>query len=373
MSEQTPEGESTHRLSSEPEAPAEAVEMAWRWAGASWVGLMRRNNQDSGFASPRLAGVADGMGGEAAGDLASIVATRRLWQLALREDTTDSLADAVKAADADIAELVQIDPELAGMGTTMCAAAFDGHEMTFVHIGDSRAYLWREGELTQLTHDHSFVQQLIDQGQLTQEEAHVHPKRSLVLRIVNGSPLSRPDRFVSHPSIGDRYLFCSDGVSSFVESADIATAMAADDLNEVVDKLLDGAEAAGAPDNTTMVLVEIVPIDDAPQSTTPQVWGAAEAIHKPEQPDAPDDDIVTQLRHWGIILDPDGKVEPVPRNKMPRRRWLRRLVVALIVVAVLVGGAVGGRLWLPASISSGSWPGRPPSSKVCRTGSGRGI
>ena len=346
MSEQSAEGESTHRLSTEPETPAETAQMAWRWAGASWVGLMRRNNQDSGFASPRLVGVADGMGGEAAGDLASIVATRRLWQESMREDATDTLADAVKAADADIAELVAIDPDLAGMGTTMCAAAFDGTTMSFVHIGDSRAYMWRDGELTQLTHDHSFVQQLIDQGQLTPEEAHVHPKRSLVLRIVNGSPLSRPDRFSSRPLVGDRYLFCSDGVSSFVADADIADAMGSGDLGGVVDKLLDAAEEAGAPDNTTMVLVEIVVKDDASASPSSQVWGAAETIHWPDKLEDTEADIIHQLRSWGLALNDDATVEPIPVKKKPRRLWLRRLVVAVIVVAVLAGGAIGGGFWL---------------------------
>ena len=345
MSEQTPEDESTRRLSAGPGASAESAEMSWDWAGASWVGLMRRNNQDSAFASPRLVGVADGMGGEAAGDLASILATRRLWQVALREDATEKLADAVKDADGDIAELVKLDPDLAGMGTTMCAVAFDGHSMVFVHIGDSRAYMWRDGELTQLTHDHSFVQQMIDQGQLTPEEAHVHPKRSLVLRIVNGTPLSRPDRFVSHPSIGDRYLFCSDGVSSFVDPTDIAAAMGLQDLRAAVDKLLDSAEAAGAPDNATMVVVEIVPKDDAIMSAEPQVWGAAEIISPPAPSDEPAGDIIQQLSAWGLTLNDDATVQRRPIKKKPSR-LLRRLIVAVIVVAVLVGGAIGGRVWL---------------------------
>jgi len=141
----------------------EKAAFSWQVAAASWVGLVRRNNQDSACSSPRLAAVADGMGGEAAGDLASMVAARRLW-LAAADPSNESLTDAVSLAGADIARLVKRDRSLDGMGTTVCAALFDGRTLDFVHIGDSRAYRWRDHQLTQLTHDHSFVQQLIDQG-----------------------------------------------------------------------------------------------------------------------------------------------------------------------------------------------------------------
>ena len=347
-------GESTSRLEHSAEITGQPA-MSWRLAGASWVGLLRHDNQDSAFASPKLIGVADGMGGEAAGDLASIVATRQLWlaSAGLASPIADGLAQAVKAADTDISELVRYDPDLSGMGTTICAAGFDGHELAFVHIGDSRAYLWRDNTMTQLTHDHSFVQQLIDQGQLTQEQARLHPKRSLVMRIVNGTPLSRPDKFVSRPLLGDRYMFCSDGISAFVEPEDLVTAMQCDTLDEAVDMLLDRASLAGAPDNATIVLAQMVPQDDALDAVAPQVWGAAMALRSPADtvPDDPSADIVTRLRSWGIdVLPPETELPVAPRpsggKSLRGLHWPLRALVVLLVVVVLGVGLVGTRAWL---------------------------
>jgi len=345
--------ESTRRLRSEQTEELPGLNaMSWKVAGASWVGLLRKNNQDSAFGSPRLAGVADGMGGEAAGDLASVVAVRRLWMADAQPQVTEALPGAVSDASADIAELVLQSPDLAGMGTTICAAAFDGNELSFVHIGDSRAYLWRDGALTQLTHDHSFVQQLIDQGQLTPELARVHPKRSLVLRIVNGTPISRPDRFVSQPRVGDRYLFCSDGVSSFVDQAVLVLALRSPDLDQAAKQLLSGAEDVGAPDNVTLVLVEIVPQSDELDKKPPQVWGAAETLRPPADPE-PSDDVVEQLRSWGVTVSAGQLVAPRPPKKRRRRLWLRRLLAAILLAAIVASGVFGVRTWLEAQFFIG--------------------
>ena len=356
--------------------------LAWRMTAASWVGLVRRQNQDSACTSPYLAGVADGMGGEAAGDLASMVAARQLWLAAATEPQrplAEVLAQVVRRADADIAELVRHDSSLDGMGTTICAAMFDGHQMAFVHIGDSRAYQWRGGALRQLTHDHSFVQQLIDQGHLTPEEARHHPKRSLVLRIVNGSPLSRPDQFDVTPQLGDRYLLCSDGLSSYVSPADLTHAMRQPDLEVAVDELLEAAEAAGAPDNVTLVLADIIPAGQAPVTpSAPRLWGAAAALTPPAQTadsetgetadEAGTAGIATRLGAWGIVLpeseeaDDDDDKTPAPaptrRPARPRRRLWRRLVVAVVVLAVIAGGLLGGRAWLHAQYFLGVVDGR---------------
>jgi len=341
--------------------------MSWRVAATSWIGLMRRNNQDSAIASPHLVGVCDGMGGEAAGDIASMIAARQLWLATGRSGETDVLSGAVKAADQDIAELVSAEPELGGMGTTMCAAMFDGHKMEFVHIGDSRAYLWRDGELRQLTHDHSFVQQLIDQGHLTPEEARSHPKRSLVLRIVNGTPLSRPDRFSHQPKLGDRYLFCSDGVSSFVELSDIAAALKLPSLEDAGDQLVDSAAEVGAPDNVTLVLVEVTGQDAKLDAAPSCLYGAAASM-RPTTANPEGGDVIQRLGTWGVDVgallngDDDTWLEEVPQpapvpaailisspepiKPAKKRRWVRRLVVTLIVLAVLAGAALGGLAWL---------------------------
>jgi len=355
-------GEPTCRIETPHDVVATAQEaMSWRVMAASCIGLMRRNNQDSAFASPHMVGVCDGMGGEAAGDIASMIAARQLWLAAGQPASSDVLTRAVKAADRDIAELVTADPDLGGMGTTMCAAMFDGRQMDFVHIGDSRAYLWRDGELRQLTHDHSFVQQLIDQGHLTPEEARTHPKRSLVLRIVNGTPISRPDRFTYQPKVGDRYLFCSDGVSSFVELPAIVSALSLPSLEDVVDQLVDDAAEMGAPDNVTLVLVEVTLQDAVLDAVAPSLYGAAAAM-KPTAASQEEGDIIKRLAVWGVDVDallngdddeeePWLAAEPEPVPSIPpappvRRHWLRRLVITLVVLAVLAGAALGGLVWL---------------------------
>ncbi|MCL2489213.1 MAG: protein phosphatase 2C domain-containing protein [Propionibacteriaceae bacterium] len=335
--------ERTARL---PDAPEPADHFSWRVSAASWVGLLRRNNQDSAFSSPRVAGVADGMGGEAAGDLASMVAARRLW-MAAANPLVSSLVGAVAAASSDIAALVQADKKLEGMGTTICAALFDGHDLDIVHIGDSRAYRWRAGKLKQLTHDHSFVQQLIDQGSLTEEQARVHPRRSLVLRVVNGTPIGSPDHFTESPQLGDRYLFCSDGLSGYVDSAAIRQAIAKPTLDEAVDAMLADVSATGAPDNVSVVCTEIVAQDDDLDAAPAKLWGAASSLTPPDDADETAD-IVADLERWGAKIP----TEVAPRTPGARRvapppahhRW-RALIGGLVALVVLIGAAIGGLAW----------------------------
>jgi len=348
-----PTEEHTARLPDAVETVTPPDRYSWQVAAASWVGLLRRNNQDSACTSPRLAGVADGMGGEAAGDLASMVAARRLWQAAANP-SVGSLVGAVASAGDDIARLVTADKTLEGMGTTICAALFDGHELDIVHIGDSRAYRWRGGKLKQLTHDHSFVQQLIDQGSLTEAQARVHPRRSLVLRVVNGTAIGSPDHFNDTPQLGDRYLFCSDGLSGYVDAAAIKKAMAKPTLDEALDVMLADASSAGAPDNVTVVLTQIVAQDDELDAASAKLWGAASSMEPPADDTAAEpadgDDIVAELARWGAKV-PIG-VEPrtpTPRrvSNQPYRKpfWLRRLIVGLIVLAVVIGAAMGTVAW----------------------------
>jgi len=339
--------EETSRLPMGPAATPAAL--SWRVAAVSWLGLTRHNNQDSAFSSPRLVAVADGMGGEASGDVASQVAARRLW-LAAASPSAGALMDAVAAAGDDIAGLVRGNPEMEGMGTTICGAAFDGHELDFVHVGDSRAYRLRNGKLKQLTHDHSFVQQLIDQGHLTPAQARVHPKRSLVLRVVNGTALGAPDHFTDLPRLGDRYLFCSDGLSSYVDAPAIQAALGKPGIEEAIDEMLDGAATAGAPDNVTIIITEIVAQDDALDADQPQLWGAASVMKPPSDDALDDEDIVTQLADWGVKV-PAPSQEESPGDAAPlasrtRLRWPIRLAAGLIAAVVLASAVIGGRAWL---------------------------
>jgi len=345
--DRTVAADETRALPGEP--PAGPL-LSWQVAAASWVGLLRHTNQDSALSSARLVAVADGMGGEAAGDLASMVLARRLW-LAAGDPSAESFLAAVADAGDDIAELVHADPGLSGMGTTVCGAAFDGHLLDFVHVGDSRAYRLRDGDLTQLTHDHSFVQQLIDQGHLTSDEARVHPRRSLVLRIVNGTSLGRPDHFSEEPRLGDRYLFCSDGLSSFVEHDALRAALGETNLEVAVDCLLEAASRAGAPDNVTLVITQIVAHDGALDTIDPQMWGAAAALKPPQGETSPADEatgIASDLKLWGVDPAAAGRGEDVAPRTAPlrRRRPWTRLAVALVAAAVLAGAVIGARAWL---------------------------
>jgi len=235
--------------------------LALRTVAHSEIGLVRKNNQDSGYASPTMVVVADGMGGAAAGDLASTVAITELQKADGHHKGTEMLevlGGALQKANDRIAELVAGDMSLDGMGTTVCGALFDGEQLGVAHIGDSRGYLRRDGELTRLTHDHSWVQSLIDEGRITEDESHVHPHRSLLLRVLNGQPISEPDLELVTLRDGDRIMFCSDGLCGLVTDDVIGDALAGDDLDLVLTDLVEAAHAGGGLDNITIIVSDVV-------------------------------------------------------------------------------------------------------------------
>ncbi len=232
-----------------------------RTVAHSEIGLVRKNNQDSGYASPTMVFVADGMGGAAAGDLASTVAITELQKadgLHKGSEMLEVLGGALQRANDRLAELVADDLSLDGMGTTVCGALFDGEQLGVAHIGDSRGYLRRGGELTRLTHDHSWVQSLIDEGRITEDESHVHPHRSLLLRVLNGQPISEPDLELVTLKAGDRIMFCSDGLCGLVTDDVIDDALAGEDLDLVLTDLVEAAHAGGGLDNITIIVSDVV-------------------------------------------------------------------------------------------------------------------
>src|SRR6478736_59576 len=290
-----------------------------RYATHSEIGLVRKNNQDSGFASARLVVVADGMGGAAAGDLASAVAVdtiRRIDTPAAGEEMLELLAGAIHRANDRIADLVEEDYSLEGMGTTVTGALFDGTELGLAHIGDSRAYLLRAGELRRLTHDHSWVQSLVDDGKISEAEASVHPHRSLLLRVLNGHVSSEPDLQLVPVREGDRLLFCSDGLCGLVDDDDIAATLAEPDLHIVLTRLVELAHHAGGIDNITIILADVVSHDGTDEAT---VIGAA-AERGGNSP--------------GTQVEDEARYDPRAPH---RRRWVRP--VLLLVVVVLIAGA----------------------------------
>src|SRR3954447_13042513 len=198
-----------------------------RYAAVSDVGRHRRDNQDSGYASERLLAVADGVGGAAYGDVASATAVQLLRRLddpataAPTDEMLPALAGAVHRVHDRLAEMVEQDAELDGTSTTVTAALFDGRRFGFVHIGDSRAYLLRDGQVRQITKDHTFVQTLADEGRITEADSRVHPHRNIILRAVDGVHDTEPDLFYLDARAGDRLLLCSDGCSGVLEDSDL--------------------------------------------------------------------------------------------------------------------------------------------------------
>ncbi|VEI03016.1 PP2C-family Ser/Thr phosphatase [Acidipropionibacterium jensenii] len=251
----------------------------------SEIGMVRKNNQDSGYVSPTMLVVADGMGGAAAGDLASTVAVKQVARADSRrqgEEMLTLLAGAVSAANDELADLVAWDRSLEGMGTTFCGAMFDGAQLGLVHIGDSRGYLLRDGALSRMTHDDSWVQSLVDEGRITEQEAAVHPHRSLLLKVLNGQPQHTPDTKLVDVQLGDRVLFCSDGLCGFVSDPVIERIVSHHTLDDAMAMLVTEAHAAGAPDNVTVVLAEIVPHSDELEAMEPKIIGAAEITAVPD-------------------------------------------------------------------------------------------
>ena len=203
------------------------MNIALRYAARSDVGLVRSNNQDSGYAGPHLLVVADGMGGHAGGDVASSIAIAALAPLdGESHGPDDALAELERSIDharQDLVDRSVTDPELVGMGTTVTAILRAGNKLAMAHLGDSRAYLLRDGELTQVTTDHTFVQHLVDTGRISPDEAETHPQRNVVMRVLGDFDIDlTPDMSVREAKPGDRWLLCSDGLSGFVSPETIA-------------------------------------------------------------------------------------------------------------------------------------------------------
>lgn len=238
-----------------------------RSAAVSDRGLVRSGNQDCAHAGPWLLAVADGMGGMAAGEVASRMAIEAVTPLD-REipdgEQVAALRVAVEAANDRIARAVAAEPTLQGMGTTLTALHFSPTATALAHVGDSRAYLLRPSGLTQVTRDDTYVQLLVDQGVISPEEAAGHPRRAVITQALQGEPI-KPAYTVLAPAIGDRWLLCSDGLSSVVSARTLEQTMREySDLPGCAERLLDLALRAGGPDNITVIVAEITQSGEAP-------------------------------------------------------------------------------------------------------------
>lgn len=335
--------------------------VALRYAARSDVGLVRSNNQDSAYAGPHLLMVADGMGGHAGGDVASSVAVASFAPLDGESHGPDDALDQLETALADARDEIiarsDADPELTGMGTTVLAILRAGNKLAMVHLGDSRGYLMRDGVLTQVTTDHTFVQHLVDIGRITPEEAEHHPQRSVVMRVLGDfDPEVTPDLSVREARPGDRWLLCSDGLSGFVSADTIEETMATiDDVDACADRLVQLALRAGGGDNITVVLADVIELDSvadgAGPTTSATVVGAA-ALTRNDPTSATDGPAARAASLTRTAKEPTEADDAAPsdhdedEDESPpaRRRW--RAVVAWVAVAVVVlGGAAVAYAW----------------------------
>ena len=248
-------------------------------AARSAIGLVRQGNEDSGFVSPQLIAVADGMGGHAAGEVASRIAVEVLQALAptlvstdLDEDSVeDLLMHSLHSIDSEISAITDEEIEKRGMGTTLTALLIRGKNISLLHVGDSRCYRLRGNTLEQLSNDHTVIQELLDQGAISVAEAAEHPQRSMLTQALRGDGDVTPVLQMYEVKKGDRYLLCSDGLSGVLTEKEIKIGLKKTDKDEAVKFLVDATYVNGAPDNVTVLIADIS--DEA--KTTPSLIGAA--------------------------------------------------------------------------------------------------
>ncbi|MFF9555173.1 Stp1/IreP family PP2C-type Ser/Thr phosphatase [Streptomyces albus] len=366
-----------------PEPTGEVrMSLSLRFAAGSHDGMIREHNEDSGYAGPRLLAVADGMGGQAAGEVASSEVISAMVQLdedIPGSDILTSLGTTVQRANEQLRMMVEEDPQLEGMGTTLTALLWTGQRLGLVHVGDSRAYLLREGQLTQITQDHTWVQRLVDEGRITEEEATTHPQRSLLMRALGSGDHVEPDLSIREVRAGDRYLLCSDGLSAVVSHQTIEETLAGyHGPQETVQELIQLALRGGGPDNITCIVADVLDVgqlsdDDTLHgqlNDTPVIVGAVAETQQPlgtggslrSTPAAR----AAELGRGGVPQQgqgsPEGFGPPTADPSAPtgafgpftdedftkgggKGRWIKRSLWIALALAVVGGGVYGGYRW----------------------------
>jgi protein phosphatase len=228
------------------------------WGARTDIGLVRGHNEDSFLVQPPLFAVCDGMGGHAAGEVASSIAVQTIGAQAPIHADDILLGAAVEAANAAVIEGAATGKGKPGMGCTASCVLIENNKMAIAHVGDSRIYLLHHGTLVRLTHDHSYVEELVDAGEITADEARVHPSRSIITRALGSDPDMYADHFTLDVSTGDRLIVCSDGLSSMVEDSEIeAIAVSSVTPQSAADNLTSAALSAGGHDNITVIVVDV--------------------------------------------------------------------------------------------------------------------
>lgn len=335
------------------------------FAARSDVGMLREGNEDSAYAGSRLLAVADGMGGHVGGEIASAAAIETLKPLDVdvpAHELVGVLEQAVHRANETLHSIVEGDPSLQGMGCTLTAMLWNGPQVALVHIGDSRAYLLRNGELFQITHDHTLVQSLVDEGRISLDEAASHPQRSLLLRALDGRGEVDPDISLREAQLGDRYLLCSDGLSTVVSAETIHHALSTvAEPDQAVRQLIDLANRGGGPDNITCVVADVVELEKqhGPPSTSITAGAAHNAGRDRGEADMPPPGAMageTPAQRAAALREQQQPAPPTvadipaigrqPDDTLPqmavgrrRRRWPWLVAAAGAVVLLAAGGS----------------------------------
>ncbi|HEX3223828.1 MAG TPA: protein phosphatase 2C domain-containing protein [Nocardioides sp.] len=340
-----------------------------QYAAISDVGRVRKDNQDSGYAGPWLLTVCDGVGGAARGDLASSTAVGQLRRLDQPPDDDhdeshrlELVAGALHRASDRIGELVDEEPSLSGTSTTATVALFDGERLAMGHVGDSRAYLFRGHEISQLTSDHTFVQSLIDEGRISEEDARSHPHRNLILKALDGVHDVDPDLFTVELTERDRILLCSDGASGSLDDRRLADILSTGSPDFAAVELVRASLEAGSTDNVTCIVADVVAVEadleDPSDPPAPVLVGAAAELKRrprsgasffrghragdtgelePVSADVPGD--LPPGVPFAIDTDPEAaRYAPRPPRRHP---WLRRglALLGLLGLAWMAGAA----------------------------------
>ena len=319
------------------------------------TGRQRRENEDSAYAASPLFVVADGMGGAQAGEVASRIAIEA-FQDGLDDagSPEERLAERARAANRQIYDRSRTETGREGMGTTLTAAYVDDGQLAIAHVGDSRAYLFREGELTRLTQDHSLVDELVRRGKLTEEQAAEHPQRSIITRALGPEPDVEIDTFTYPVKAGDVLLLCSDGLTSMISEQDVARVLGSThDLDEAARALIQEANDAGGRDNITVVLFRLEEV--GAESAETVAGDQTTTLELPHEPPISAGAAASPAEATGgsavaVAAGPGSRIRPpVPQagpaqSAAPRRRRVRLVaaLVAVLAVLLLVGG--GGYL-----------------------------
>ncbi|WP_193610076.1 PP2C family protein-serine/threonine phosphatase [Nocardioides lijunqiniae] len=341
------------------------------YSAISDVGRVRKDNQDSGYAGAWLLAVCDGVGGAARGDIASATAIQTLRELDVPPaddtgaDLLDRVADTLHEAHLRIGQLVDADPALNGTSTTATVALFDGDRVGMGHVGDSRAYLFRDKELSQLTKDHTFVQSLIDEGRITEAESRVHPHRNLILKALDGMQEADPDLFMIELVPGDRLFLCSDGACGVLDDGRLADILSMGTPDFAAVELVRASLEAGSSDNVTCLVADVVTEEAAADDPSydalePLLVGAAAELRRRAprakgslfrghrsgdtgELDPIEDEIVGGPGATSAPVDPEAaRYAPIPPS---RYQWVTRLLVLAVIAGVVWAGAAAAYSW----------------------------